>query len=111
MVDDGRADEVNRQALAPGGSLERGGVRGRRGIEAQEELAHGWGSHSAEAAARGKDGSCWRVQGWSCRTLGETLAARIGLGRRAHSLVQSCTRLHWAGQTLGGLACQGSLLP
>ena len=45
MVDDGQADEVNRQALAPGGSLEREVARGRRGIEAQEEQAHGWGSH------------------------------------------------------------------
>ena len=45
MVDDGRADEVNRQALAPGGSLGLEGARGRRGIGAQEEQAHGWGSH------------------------------------------------------------------
>ena len=111
MVDDGRADEVNRQALAPGGSLGREGARGRRGIGAQEEQAHGWGSHLAGAAVRGKDGSCWRVQGWSYKTLGETLAVRIGLGRQAHILAQSCTRLHLGEQTLGGLACQGSLLP
>ena len=45
MVDDAQADEVNRQALAPGGSLGGEVVRGRRGTGAQEGQAHGWGSH------------------------------------------------------------------
>ena len=45
MVDDVEADEVNRQALALGGSLVGEAGRGRRGTGAQEGQAHGWGSH------------------------------------------------------------------
>ena len=44
MVDDGQADEVNRQALAPGGSLEKVEEMGKRRTGVQEEREHGLGS-------------------------------------------------------------------
>ena len=44
MVDGGQADEVSRQPLAPGGSLEGAEERGKRRTGVQEEPEHGLGS-------------------------------------------------------------------
>ena len=44
MVNDRRVDEVSRQPLAPGGSLEGAEERGKRRTGVQEEPEHGLGS-------------------------------------------------------------------
>ena len=44
MVNDRQVDEVSRQPLAPGGSLEGAEERGKRRTGVQEEREHGLGS-------------------------------------------------------------------